>query len=217
LQPLLFLSTRLHLDDFLSLSKVIKRLALGVESLHVTIRDKSVSVTSIHQCLLHTKNITDLELILPQLSTIGWVRLFRDLRFPRLRYIRSNAPHTALAAFLMRHRRITYLSVERCNRSKRPCDFGAVSLPSLSAVTGPIACVTSAISSKLLTYASISCYTQRDFSTPLVDFTSKLSPLPASRITQLSIPFDAGDVHFARHIAEAMPRLILLEVIEKPR
>lgn len=214
--PLLFVSTKLQLDNFLSWSKAVERLALGVESLHVTIKDKSVSVTAIHQCLLRAKNLTDLELALPQLSTAGWVCLFRDLYLPRLKHIRANAPHTILAAFLMRHPRITYLSVERCNRSKQACDLGAVSLPSLSAITGPISCVASAISSQSLTYVSVSCHRQRDFSTPLLDFTTKLSPLHASRITRLSVPFDVGDVHFARHIAVAMPRLILLEAIEKP-
>ncbi|KAG2742237.1 hypothetical protein P692DRAFT_20879790 [Suillus brevipes Sb2] len=214
--PLLFLSTKLQLGDFLASSRAAKRVALGVESLHITIKDKSVSVTALHQCLLCTKNLTDLELALPRLSTVGWVCLFRDLYLPRLRYIRTNAPHTTLAAFLMRHPRITYLSVERCNRSKQACDLGVVSLPSLSAITGPISCIASAIPSQLLTYVSISCYTQRDFSTPLLDFTTKLSPLHASRITQLSVPFDVGDIHFARYIAGAMPRLILLEAIEKP-
>ncbi|KAG2090301.1 hypothetical protein BD769DRAFT_1679731 [Suillus cothurnatus] len=214
--PLLFLSTKLQLDDFLSSSKAVKRLALGVESLHITIKDKSVSVMALHQCLLRTKNLTDLELALPQLSTAGWICLFRDLYLPRLRYIRANAPHTTLAAFLMRHPRIMYLSVECCNRSKQACDLGAVSLPSLTAITGPISCIALAISSQLLTYVSVSCHRQRDFSTPLLDFTTKLSPLHASRITQLSIPFDVGDIHFARHISGAMPQLILLEAIEKP-
>ncbi|KAG2336172.1 hypothetical protein BDR05DRAFT_953541 [Suillus weaverae] len=86
--PLLFLLTKLQLDDFLASSRATKRLALGVESLHITIKDKS--------------------------------------------------------------------------------------------------------------------------SLPFLDFP------PLDGIMQLSVPFDVGDIHFAHHIAGAMPQLILLEVIKKP-
>lgn len=115
----------------------------------------------------------------------------------------------------MGHSRILYLSVGCCNKRRGPCGFEVVSLPLLTDITGPITCVSSMINNNLLAYVSVTCDMERDFAVSLFDFTTKLS-WPTCNITQLSVPFNAGNVSFVLRIAVHMPNLVLLELIEKP-
>ena len=204
------MSSERVVDQFLALSRIETRLALGVKSLHIFL--DSVSIAKIKQCLLRAEDITDLELILNRTPMAGWMCLLRGIRFPSLRYFRSNAPHSIVASFLARHPCLAYISVERCNKIKRACPLETISLPKVSDVTGPIACISSIVANKSLVYVAASCDSQRDLSISMPNFTTRLAP----SITRLSLPFDAVDLHFVRHIATAMPSLIALYLREKP-
>ncbi|KAG1741942.1 hypothetical protein EDB19DRAFT_1634262, partial [Suillus lakei] len=204
------------LDSFLSVSCIAKWLAHRVESLHINIEDNGVPISKLHQCLSQTKNVTDPELFLPHVPIVGWARLLRNLRLPCLRYLRSNAPHSILEGFLDRHPHLIYLSMGHCTKRRNSCTLGTAPLSSLSDLTGPIACLLSIIANKPLTYVTASCNSPWDFSVLFLHFITKLSS-STSAITRLALPFDAGDLHFVRHIATAVPHLVLLQLTERPR
>jgi hypothetical protein len=184
--------------------------------LHVNIKDSGIPISKLHRCLSQTKNITDLELFLSHVPIVGWARLLRDLCLPRLRYLRSNAPHSILEGFLDRHPHLTYLSVGHCTKRRNSCPLGAAPLSRLSDLTGPIACLSSIVANKPLTYVTASCNSRRDLSISFPHFVAKLS-FSTSAITRLALPFDAGALHFVRRIATAMPHLVLLQLTERPR
>ncbi|KAG1730199.1 hypothetical protein EDB19DRAFT_1641431, partial [Suillus lakei] len=183
--------------------------------LHVNIEDNGVPISKLHQCLSQTKNVTDLELFLPHVPIVGWACLLHDLRLPRLRYLHSNAPHSILEGFLDRHHHLIYLSMGHCTKHRNSCPLGTAPLSSLSDLTGPITCLLSIIANKPLTYVTASCNSPRDFSILFPHFITKLSS-STSAITCLALPFDAGDLHFLRRIATAVPHLVLLQLTERP-
>jgi hypothetical protein len=183
--------------------------------LHVNIEDNGIPISMLHQCLLQTKNITDLELFLHHAPIVGWACLLCDLCLPCLRYLCSNSPHSILEVFLDCHPHLIYLSVGHCTKCRNPCPLGAAPLSRLLDLTGPIACLSSIIAHKPLTYVTASCNSLWDLSILFPHFITELS-FSTSTIMWLALPFDGGDLQFVWRIATAMPHLVLLQLTERP-
>jgi hypothetical protein len=164
------------------------------------------------QGVLHrTTNISSLTLIFsfePTLRVLPTTQVFDNLTD-----INVNAPHTAIAQFLMKHSGITSLAVGACHASN--CPLANCPLPLLQALTCPPGCVRALTSSaaSLTQLATIHDTTGQNAILRLFNFT----PIPtSSTITSLDINIDRQTTRLLERISAATPALHVLRLTESP-
>lgn len=213
-----FLNSESDIARFQRTTRYNEGVAHTVTSLHVNLRDRPNQVRPLNECLRMAKNLEDITLMLPRLSSYGWRRMFRDVHLPNLSMVASNAPHDVVAIFGQRHQTITHLKLGASAPQCVNCPLSNNVLPNLSYLTGSYSCVTSIAATQLLDHIH-ACYVSSPGDGPhtLSQLTTRLlGTVRAYNLTEMVLEIDPTDFDIVDRVAINVPsvtKLWLLEVL----
>ncbi|KAF9231761.1 hypothetical protein BU15DRAFT_82013 [Melanogaster broomeanus] len=199
------------LDKFTGFASRNRAVALGVKSLHINLRSALRSLRPLRQCLSLLKNVEDLELRLVGHPPSGWTPLFRALRYTRIKNISTNAPHEALAHFLLEHPDLLHFQILGDCNTAGECPMAESPLPMLSDVVAPTSCIAAVVKGNPVERVSAveggQTYTFPQLVKALATTTAVL--------TTLHLDFDPGEQDILQRLSGATPHLTALKLVEK--
>jgi hypothetical protein len=175
------------------------------------------SFNAVQGVLRRTTNISCLTLIFsfePALRVLPTTQVFNNLTD-----LNVNAPHTAVAQFLINHSSITSLAVGACRSSF--CPLMDCPLPLLQALTCPPGCVRAVTDAAAIPLTQLTVThgtSDQDARFPLLQLFDFTYIPTSSTITSLEINIDHQTSRLLQRISEAVPALhvLRLTVTESP-
>ncbi|KAI0744908.1 hypothetical protein C8Q76DRAFT_789375 [Earliella scabrosa] len=185
------------------LGRVVVHLQIAVK---VTSADRHILDKLLAACLGLTPNVVILELFMsPPVS----IPSLSGATLPRVEVLKTNIPHRSLLAFVVMHRSLQAIDLQGCGRTSR-CALSLTDAPHITDIRCPADCA-----SRLVHEAVERLRLDSPASTTLASTALSKIIIDFNMLCVLTVEFDAEDAALLATIADRIPTLRNLKLLEK--